>query len=70
MSTDQVNAGWLASVWPNWSLAVAVNAWVAVVDDVALAGSTAIAVSVWATLTVTLLVAVSAPGSVIVTWKV
>ena len=24
-STDQVNAGWFASVWPNWSLAEAVK---------------------------------------------
>ena len=69
-STDQVNAGWLASAWPNWSLAVAVNDWVAPSDDRALAGATVIAVSVWATVTVTLLVIVSAPGSAIVTRKV
>ena len=69
-STDQVNAGGLASAWPNWSVAVAVNNCVALSTSDKLAGSTAIAVSVCATVTVTLLVAVSPPGSAIVTRKV
>ena len=69
-ATDQVNDGWLASAWPNWSFAVAANDCVALSTIDTLAGSTTIAVSVWATVTVTLLVIVSELGSEMVTWKV
>ena len=64
---DQSSAGWLTRAWPNWSKAVAVNDWVAAAATVVLDGLTVIAVRVWATVTVTLLVMLIEAGSVIVT---
>ena len=44
--TVQVKVGWLDRVVPNWSRAEAENCWVAEVVTVALAGETAMLVSV------------------------
>ena len=65
----QVNVGCAAKATPNWSFPVAVNCCVAPALRLAADGLTAIAVSVWFTVTSTLLVAVSPPASVIVTVK-
>ena len=65
----QVNVGCRASAVPNWSSAVAVYCCVPPAFRLAEGGLTVIAVSVWLTVTLTLLVAVKPLGSVIVTWK-
>jgi len=69
LAIDHVNVGWVVSAAPNWSFAVAVNCCVALVLIDADAGLTAMLVSVWLTVTLTLLVVVSPPLSLIVTWK-
>ena len=66
---DQLNSGWLARELPNWSTAEAVNDSVVVTSRVTTGGLTLMPVSVWFTVTATLLVLVSPSGSVIVTWK-
>ena len=65
----QVNAGLIAT--PNWSFAVAVNCWVCPALKLTDDGLSVIVVSVWLTVTLTLLVAVSpgVPESVIVAVK-
>ena len=65
----QVNVGCVASAVPNWSLAVAEYCCVASMFRLADAGLTVIDVSVWLTVTLTVLVAVPPVGSAIVTWK-
>ena len=54
---------------PNWSSPVAVNCCTPPGRTSIDAGETAIDVSVWLTVTLTLLVAVNPPASAIVTWK-
>ena len=65
----QANAGCVASATPNWSLAVAAYCCVAPRLRLVEAGLTAIDVSVWLTVTLTLLVAVLPLESATVTWK-
>ena len=65
----QVNDGVVVRALPNWSLAVAVNCCVAPALTVGDDGLTTMLVSVWFTVTLTLLVAVSPSGSVMVTVK-
>ena len=55
---------------PNWSMPLAVNCCVAWLPSAGTAGVTVMLVSVWFTVTPTLLVVDSPPASVIVTWKV
>jgi hypothetical protein len=62
---DQDIAGWLVIAWPNWSRAVAANCWVALCATVALVGAMAILVSVWFTVTLTLLVVVALPSEIV-----
>src|SRR5207248_7103818 len=69
-STDQVNAGWLARAWPNWSRAVAVNCCVAPLPAVTELGLTATLVNVCATVTLTSLVADRPVASVMVARRV
>jgi hypothetical protein len=66
----QVNVGCAVKALPNWSLPVAVNCCVPAAFRLADVGLRVIVVSVWFTVTVTELVAVREPGSVIVTWNV
>jgi hypothetical protein len=66
--TVHVNAALITA--PNWSRAVAVNSCVFPTATVAVAGVTVIDVSVWLTVTLTLLVVVSPPASRIVTVRV
>ncbi len=54
----QVKAGWMAIARPNWSRALAVNCRVAPQSRLTVAGLTLMLVSVWFTVTVTLLSAV------------
>ena len=63
----QVKPGWVVRALPNWSLATAANCCVAEAARFTVVGPTAIAVRVWATVTLTKLVAVRPPGSAIVT---
>ena len=65
----QVNAGCVFNAMPNWSLAVAVNCCMAARFRLIGDGLMPTVVSVWFTVTFTLLVAVSPSGSVIVTVK-
>ena len=58
----QVKRRLVARAAPNWSLAVAVNCCVPPAFRLTDAGLTAIAVSVWLTVTLTLLVAVNPAG--------
>jgi hypothetical protein len=55
---------------PNWSAPLAVNCCVSWDDNVTLAGDTPIEVNVWLTVTLTLLVVLSPPASVMVTASV
>ena len=68
-SSDHAKAGWLASALPNWSRAVAEKGSVPSAERPP-AGTTVMLVSVWSTVTSTLLVVASPPISVIVTWNV
>ena len=65
----QVKLGCTARAAPNWSSAVAVNCSVAPSSRLIGAGATVIAVSVWFTVTSTVLVVVKPSALVIVTWK-
>ena len=65
----QVSAGCGLIVLPNWSTAVAVNCCCPEVGRVDAPGERVIDVTVEFTTTVTLLVTVKPPVSVIVTWK-
>ena len=65
----QVKLGCVARAAPNWSSATAVNCCTAPACRLADVGATTMDVSVWSTVTLTLLVAVKPPASVIVTWK-
>ena len=65
-----VTVGWLAMAAPNWSNPQAVNCCVASVSIDDVNGITVILLSVWFTVTVTLLVTLRLPGSVMVTVKV
>ena len=67
---DQVVARAGAIALPNWSMPLAVNCCVAWLASAGAAGVTVMLVSVWFTVTLTLLVVDSPPASVIVTWKV
>src|SRR5262249_9025629 len=67
---DQVIAGCDARALPNWSRAVAVNCCVPLGATVAVPGETVTEVSAGLTVTVTWLVTLRLPGSVMVTWKV
>jgi hypothetical protein len=67
---DHVNVGWTASALPNWSIAVAVNCWLAPAVTVATAGVTTTPVRVWATVTFTADETVRPPASVIVALNV
>jgi hypothetical protein len=67
--TVHANPGWVANAVPNWSLALAVNCWVAPLPTLALAGDTAMLVAVWVTVILTLLVTVPFAWSLIVTWN-
>src|SRR4029077_5089890 len=60
---DQVIAGCVLKVLPNWSRALAANCCVAPLGSVTLTGLTLMPVSVWLTVTLTLLVAVKPPAS-------
>src|SRR5205085_2543928 len=59
LATVQVHAGCVLMALPNWSLAVAVNCWLPPLATEAVPGVTLTLVSVWLTVTVTLLVVVS-----------
>ena len=61
--------GCAARATPNWSLAAAVNCCMPPALRLTDAGETVIAVSVWFTVTLTLLVTVAPAWSAIVTWK-
>ena len=63
----QVTAGMVVMAAPNWSVPPAVNCCVAPILTDTFAGLTLILVSVWLTVTVTLLVTVRLPGSLMVT---
>ena len=65
----QVKLGCTARAAPNWSSAVAVNCCMAPACRLTDAGATAIAVNVWFTVTLTLLVVVNPSALVIATWK-
>src|SRR5258708_15411726 len=67
---DQVKAGGLARALPNWSVALAVNCWTPPAATLACVGLTATLVRVWLTVTLTLLVVLRPPWSVMVTRKV
>ena len=69
-TTDQVHVGCVVNGLPNWSFSDAVNCWEAPAFRFADGGLIVLVVSVWLTVTLTLLVAVRPPGSAIVTWKV